>query len=362
VVQTNRDRQGDPLVSKHSKASFRRLSGSGMGSGFRVVHRLPKTARSLPVAPSLTAEEEFRLRCIEHANRTSVADAVRVFGRSRATIYRWRTRYDPQDLRSLRPRSRRPKRTRRVQWSVAQEQAVRRLREAHPRAGKAKLRVLLAREQLALCESTIGRILRSLRTRKLLIEPHGVRVRQRRALRPYAERVPKDKRTPTQPGALIQLDTMHLRPLPGVERRQFTAIDVVSRCAVLGVRSSATASTAAAFLNELCARLPVPVQAIQVDGGSEFMAGFELACQQRGIALYVLPPRSPKLNGRVERLNGTVRREFWECYDGDLELPTLQEALRAWETQYNASRPHQALKYLTPYAFLNTLHVSHVSN
>lgn len=118
---------------------------------------------------------------------------------------------------------------------------------------------------------------------------------------------------------------MHLRPLPGVERRQFTAIDVVSRCAVFGVRAQATTATAAVFLDELIARLPVPVQAIQaiqVDGGSEFMAGFETACQAKGIALYVLPPRSPKLHGRVERLNGTVRREFWECYDGDLDLPS----------------------------------------
>ncbi|MDQ3695458.1 MAG: integrase core domain-containing protein [Chloroflexota bacterium] len=81
--------------------------------------------------------------------------------------------------------------------------------------------------------------------------------------------------------------------------------------------------------------MPVPVQGIQVDGGSEFMAGFETACQQRGIARSVLPPRSPKLNGRVERLNGTVRREFRERYDGDLDLPTLQAALRQWETRYN---------------------------
>lgn len=52
------------------------------------------------------------------------------------------------------------------------------------------------------------------------------------------------------------------------------------------------------------------------------------------IALYVLPPRSPKLNGRVERLNGTCRREFWEWYDGELDLPILQAALWEFETYY----------------------------
>jgi len=51
------------------------------------------------------------------------------------------------------------------------------------------------------------------------------------------------------------------------------------------------------------------VKAIQVDGGSEFMAEFESECARLGLALYVLPPRSPKLNGCVERLNRTFRNE-----------------------------------------------------
>ncbi len=261
---------------------------------------------------------------------------------------------------SLAPRSRRPKRVRRATWSAAQEQAVLVLREAHPRFGKVKLHHLLARQGLRLAAAMIGRILSSARRRHLLLEPHAVRVRRARSPRPYATRLPETKRQPTQPGELIQLDTMHLRPLPNLERRQFTAIDVVSRVAVVGVRASATAGTAKAFLDELTARMPVPIQGIQVDGGSEFMAEFETDCKARGIPLYVLPPRSPKLNGRVERLNGTARREFWECYDGDLDLPTVQRALRQWEVQYNTQRPHQALGYATPHQHLAQL-LSHMS-
>ncbi len=62
------------------------------------------------------------------------------------------------------------------------------------------------------------------------------------------------------------------------------------------------------------------MKAIQVDGGSEFMAvsgldpEIEAACQARGIALYVLP-RSPQMNGAVERCNGAWRSEFYETYD-----------------------------------------------
>ncbi len=84
------------------------------------MHRMPAAARRLPHAPTRDADMEVRRRCLEHAHRTSVADAARVFGRSRATVYRSRKRYDPTDLRSLRPRSRRPRRTRTRQWTPAQ--------------------------------------------------------------------------------------------------------------------------------------------------------------------------------------------------------------------------------------------------
>jgi transposase InsO family protein len=57
----------------------------------------------------------------------------------------------------------------------------------------------------------------------------------------------------------------------------------------------------------------------------------------------------------VERLNGTARREFWECYEGELDLPTVQAALQQWEVQYNTERPHQALGYATPQQHLTQL-------
>jgi transposase InsO family protein len=349
-------------MAKHSKRNRRRLQQSGLGGGFRIVHRLPRWARRPPRPPRLEPVTEYRLRCVECAQRDGVAVAAHRFHRSRATVYRWLRRFDPQDLASLAPRSRRPKRVRRATWTAEQEQAVLCLREAHPRFGKVKLHHLLAQQGIELSISMIGRILASARRRNLLIEPHAVRVRRARPPRPYATRLPKSKRQPSQPGELLQLDTMHLRPLPNLERRQFTAVDVASRYAVVGVRSTATATatTATAFLADLLARMPFPIQGIQVDGGSEFMAEFETACQQYDIPLYVLPPRSPKLNGRVERLNGTARREFWECYDGELDLPTVQQALRQWEVHYNTERPHQALGYATPQHHLAQL-LSHMS-
>ncbi len=151
---------------------------------------------------------------------------------------------------------------------------------------------------------------------------------------------------------MVQVDTLDVRPLPGMALKHFTARDVVSRWDVVEAHSRATARTAAGFLDALQARMPFPVRAIQVDGGSEFQAGFESECQRRGLLLFVLPPRSPKLNGCVERAQRTHTEEFYEVADFSLDLATLNQELQAWERTYNTIRPHQALGYLTPHQFV----------
>jgi hypothetical protein len=45
---------------------------------------------------------------------------------------------------------------------------------------------------------------------------------------------------------------------------------------------------------------PFPVQTLQVDGGSEFAAQFEPACQQPDLHRFVLPPCFPQRHGWVE--------------------------------------------------------------
>ena len=159
----------------------------------------------------------------------------------------------------------------------------------------------------------------------------------------------------SEPGDLVEVDTLDVRPVPGVTFKQFTARDVVSRWDVIQAHTRATASAATAFLDTLQHRMPFPIRAVQVDGGSEFAAEFELACQQRGLHLFVLPPRSPKLNGAVERANRTHTEEFYQVTACSLEMKKLNRELRHWEKIYNTVRPHQALGYLTPQQFLRQI-------
>ena len=158
----------------------------------------------------------------------------------------------------------------------------------------------------------------------------------------------------------MQVDTLDVRPLPGMVLKHFTAWDVVSRWDVLEVHTRATSSLAARFLESMRRRFPFPIKAVQVDGGSEFMADFEAACKKFGIRLFVLPPRSPKLNGHAERAQRTHTEEFYELYDGELDIPTLNQALLTWERIYDTYRPHHSLDGLTPAQYLIQHHPSSV--
>lgn len=232
--------------------------------------------------------------------------------------------------------------------------AVQALREASPeRWGKAKLQILLAEEGVILSASMIGRILRHLKRRGALHEPplHRKIARFRSHPRPYAIRKPRNYSVQL-PGDLVEMDTVEIHPLPNKILKQFTIHDVISRWDVLDLHERATAHTAAQALDTLQKRMPFPVRAIQIDGGSEFMAEFEQACRDRGIRLFVLPPRSPKLNGAVERANRTHRDEFYSCTALRPSVAELAPRLLRWEQRYNTVRPHQALGYLTPLKFL----------
>ncbi|MCX8125579.1 MAG: hypothetical protein N3E40_00345 [Dehalococcoidia bacterium] len=144
--------------------------------------------------------------------------------------------------------------------------------------------------------------------------------------RPYAVGKPKDYRV-EQPGDLMQLDTLDIRPLPGVVFKHFTGRDMVCRWDTVDIYSRATASTAVHFLDRLVRRMPFAIRAIQVDGGSELEAAFEEECRRRNIRLFILPPRSPKLNGCVEQAHRRHTEEFYEVTESPLELTELRAEL-----------------------------------
>ena len=305
-------------------------------------------------AVELSREAKQRLRMMEwyeeHGKNASLT--CRRFGISRDTFYRWRRRYVASGPGGLEDGSHRPKNVRKPTWSKELEDAVFELRGLSPGWGKDKLVVLLRAEGWEVSTSMVGRILRHLKGSARLVEAPGVDPwhPRRPFLRPYGVRKPKEYLA-DGPGAIVQVDTAYVSLFPGFNFKHFTACDVFTRWQVLEAHSRATAHAAAGFLNTILERMPFPVRAIQVDGGSEFMAQFEDACRERGIHLFVLPPRSPKLNGHVERAQRTNKEEFYYRLTSASTLLKVNKLLRRWEDIYNTYRPHQALGQITPLAF-----------
>ena len=319
--------------------------------------KIPKARELSRFGGELSRTGQLHLQWMTHYLRhgRNAAFTCRHFGISRQTFYRWWRRYDPHNLHTLEDRSHRPQRLRRPTWTAAQAEAVLAGRREYPRWGKDKLVVLLRRQGVCLSTSMVGRILSHLKKRGVLVEAPRTETarRQRKKMRgrPWARRKPAF--WPIQrPGDLVQLDTKEVRPARGVVLKHFSARDMVSRWDVVEVHERATSLAAAHFLDSLINRMPFPIAALQVDGGSEFAAAFELACQQRGLPLFVLPPRSPKLNGQVERSHRTHHEEFYQVIPEDWNVRSLNPQLRRWEHIYNTVRPHQALGYLTPLEYL----------
>lgn len=303
---------------------------------------------------NLSPTARHRLKVVrwhyEHGNNVTRTSAH--FTHSRTSIQAWVRAYESHGPAGLEDKSHRPQNVRQPTWSSELEQQVLELREQFPRWGKDKLVVLLRKEDVQVSTSMVGRILKHLKDSGRLVELLPERRRRKRNFaRPYATRKPKGYLA-KEPGDIVEVDTVDLRPLPGVVLKHFTGRDIVSRWDVLGIYSRATANTASQYLEELLARTPFTIKAIQVDGGSEFKAEFEAACQEHGIPLFVLPPSSPKLNGCVERGNRTHREEFYEVYDLDWLVAGLRPDLLNWEVIYNTVRPHQSLAYLTPQEYI----------
>ena len=137
----------------------------------------------------------------------------------------------------------------------------------------------------------------------------------------------------------------------GLTIKHFEAICPITKITVAQTYSSASSKNAADFLKLVEHKMPFDISSIQVDGGSEFRDQFETLCEEQNIPLYVLPPRSPELNCNVERVNRTLRYEFYRLYDGLFDLYAIRDSLRDYLEIYNTYRPHQNLHLLTPMAY-----------
>ena len=296
---------------------------------------------------------KFRLHVLDHYYAHGWKSAVHAFGVKKSTLYDWKKRYEESGKKivSLVPTSTRPKRLRQMETNTQLLLCIRSLREQYGNLSKYKIKPILA--EYAKTQglegygtSKIGEIIKRRRYTFAGVN----KKKQIHRVKPLTARVkyaPKEK----TPG-YIEMDSITLYVLS--KRYYFiTAIDIVTKFAWVSQASSLTSKAAAQAFQEFSQNYPHAIRTVQTDNGHEFLGDFHCTLETAHIPHNFIYPRSPRINGVIERFNRSFQEEFVERseelgYDPD----TFSAKLTNYLVWYNTKRPHHALGLSTPSAFL----------
>lgn len=296
----------------------------------------------------MTKNEQIRLthwrsKVLQRAADSGcVARTCRHFGISRKTYYKWRKRFAEHGAAGLCNRPGRPHRSPRETPPEVIGKILY-LRENY-HFGAGRIRGYLKRfHQLPIATSSVHRI---------LVRRGLGRLPANQKHRPHKQRWQRYEKP--QPGHRLQVDVKFLERIPGTRKRlyQFTAIDDCTRIRVLKVYDRCNQTTAIQFIDEVRRRLPFRIHVVQTDNGAEFQSRFHWHLGDQDIRHAYIRPRTPHLNGKVERSHRVDDQEFYQLLDQDGvtdDIHLFNAKLREWEDYYNYHRPHGALDGQTPY-------------
>lgn len=260
----------------------------------------------------------------------SISKAARKCGIARSTLQRWLKRLPEEGLND---RSRRPKKLAR---QILDDETVNLILEIRDTYNVGKIRIcsqLLQDHQIKISPSTIGRVLKNY---------------DRKLLKKYRKSLPFKRYSKDIPGERVQMDVCKIST--GIY--QYTAVDDCSRFRVMHTYSRRTAKNSIDFLERCVEQMPFPIQRIQTDRGKEFFAAcFQEEMRRYCIKFRPIKPRSPHLNGKVERSHQTDLQEFYA--KANLKDPELNDRLEEWQFFYNWYRPHSSLGGKTPMHIIN---------
>ena len=286
----------------------------------------------------------WRLRILNWAEGEprQVARTCRHFGISRTAFYRWKKRFDELGEAGLADRPRTPNHSPRATPPAVVRKILYLRQNYHFGAGR--IAAYLHRfHQVKIARSSVHRI---------LVKHDMGRLPANQKHQPHKKRWKRYEKA--RSGHRLQMDVTFLERIPGTGKRlyQFTAIDDCTRIRILKVYDACNQRTAIQFLNEVRQRLPFRILVLQTDNGAEFQSRFHWHAEALDIEHVYIRPRTPRLNGKVERSHRIDAEEFYQMLDqkgisDDIHL--FNKKLRDWEDYYNYHRPHGALQGQTPY-------------
>jgi transposase InsO family protein len=283
-----------------------------------------------------------KLAVLQHARESgNVALTARRFGISRQCYYKWKRAYEERGEEGLVNKKPCPVNMTLRTPPAVEEQIVHLRRTYH--FGPMRIAWYLERYHgITISSNGVYCVLKRVGLSRL---PANCRKRSIVSLR-YEKQVP---------GHHVQVDVKFLQFTDADgrlrKRYQFTAIDDATRIRALRVYERHNQQSAIAFIDEVVARFPFRIHTVRTDNGHEWQAQFHWHVEDLGIRHVYIRPRSPNLNGKVERSHLTDQLEFYQLldYTGDVDL---RAKLAVWEEFYNVHRPHAGLKGLTPYEVL----------
>ena len=151
---------------------------------------------------------------------------------------------------------------------------------------------------------------------------------------------------PVSPGALIEIDTIHIIAPDGSRIYVYTLIDLYSRWAYAEVVKRIGAKVSVSFLRRAKRSAPFNFTLVQTDHGSEFSTRFTHGATSMGVTHRHSRVRQKDDQAHVERFNRTIQEE---CLDRTVHsLSSFKAALPLFLRWYNAERTHMGINYQTP--------------
>jgi len=304
----------------------------------------------------LSPKAKVRYKAINlyHSGKYSLIQICEIFEINRSTFYRWRKKYNSNQVQSLEDRSKKPHQTRRkIARTPKIEAKVRQIRRNYPYFGKEKIQKILEREDgLNISASSVGRILSQYRSILPNMKVQTKRMRTLKKKRIRLSQVKKDMQ-----GVIsewLQVDTVELN-LRFNRVFLFSAIDPVSRLYYVRAYQKATSFNASDFLRRVIYLHKDNIRYLQVDNGSEWEKHFSKEIQKRKLTLVHNYPNSPKMNTFVERVNGTVQAEYLDRFYEETSIEKVNEMLYDCLIEYNFYRPHRSLNLFTPIEYCSKL-------